>query len=318
MLDAEEALRRGYISRPEQLIRCEEYTRLQGDGRTLCFERLALPCGLEAIVSWDRCMDIPELRYRGMPVNYCGKNEEREDLAVDFSRRFSGGMLYTCGLLRVGDGDGRQPTHGRIHMQPSSLRSVTRTRDAVVLVGEMREAALFGENLLLRRRMTFDLHAAQICIEDTIENQTPQAQPVMLLYHINLGYPFLNERTRLLLPDGTRSVPVGEEARRDFDRLAVFDPPTPNRGEQDFHHELPHPDGMCRLSAVSDGLRFSLSYRADTLPYLVEWRCLRAGDYVLGLEPSNNHVDGQPLAQIEPFGEMRTRVLLRFDEEDIQ
>jgi hypothetical protein len=38
------------------------------------------------------------------------------------------------------------------------------------------------------------------------------------------------------------------------------------------------------------GLGLYLAFRADTLPYLSEWRMLAEGEYVVGLEPANTKV----------------------------
>jgi hypothetical protein len=38
------------------------------------------------------------------------------------------------------------------------------------------------------------------------------------------------------------------------------------------------------------GLGLYLGFRADTLPYLNEWKMLAEGDYVVGVEPANTKV----------------------------
>lgn len=37
----------------------------------------------------------------------------------------------------------------------------------------------------------------------------------------------------------------------------------------------------------------SLRYRVDQYPYLVEWKMMRTGAFVVGLEPANYHVEGR-------------------------
>ncbi|MDD3213781.1 MAG: aldose 1-epimerase family protein [Eubacteriales bacterium] len=322
ILNHGEALRRGYIGRPEQLIENDEVSLRQGDGRTLSCQKIALPGGLAATVAWDRCMDVTRLSYRGVPIAYLGKNAERNDLAMPFESRFSGGMLYTCGLLNVGPGDEGQPTHGRIHSQSANLRGVSLTDSALVLQGEMREAALLGENLLLRRKLEFPLDKAEVRLCDTIVNQTAHQQPYMLLYHINLGYPFLSEALKLTLPQGTETRPADENAREHVGEILCCSAPDPGFAEQDYSHQLPPENGWCRVTAVNEdlGIRLTIGYRADTLPLLQQWRCLHGGDYVLGLEPTNNRVNGRAAAAAEgslpvlaPFETVTTEVTLTFD-----
>ncbi len=323
MLPCGEALRRGYVARPEQMLENEEVTLRQGDGRTLTCQKIALPGGLAATVCWDRCMGITRLRYRGVPIAYLGKTEERDDLSQPFESRFSGGMLYTCGLLNVGPGDGGQPTHGRIHMQSAAYRGVRLADEALTLWGEMREASLLGENLLLRRELAFSLETAQVRVSDTLVNQSAHPQPYMLLYHINLGYPFLSEHLKLSLPSGTETRPATAEARAHAAELAGCGAPMPDFAEQDYSHRLPAKDGICHVAAVNAalGIRMELAYRADTLPLLQQWRCLRSGDYVLGLEPANNRVGGRAQAMAEgnlpvlaPFESVTAEVTLSFSD----
>ena len=313
----EEAIRRGYLSRPEQLMENEEAVIRTGDGGTLACQKIALPNGLAATVTWDRCMDVSRLSYRGIPIAYQAKGGEKADGSLPFSQRFPGGMLCTCGLINVGPGDAEQPAHGRVHLQAATLRGVTLTDTALELRGEMREAALFGENLLLRRTLTFPLSHAEVRLRDTVINQSPKTQPYMLLYHINLGYPFLSEHLRLSLPPGTHTVPATDTALAHQDELARFSAPDPDFEEQDFLHRLPAPGGESRLSADNAelGIRFSLRYRADALPMLNEWRCLRSGDYALALEPTNCRVNGRAQAQAEgslpvlaPFASVTTEL----------
>lgn len=296
-----DAFRQGYIARPEQLIENDTVCQCQGDGRTLTFQKIALPHGLGATVSWDRCMDITRFSYRGIPIAYLGRTDERNDTPSSFDHRFSGGMLYTCGLLNVGPGDNIQPTHGRIHLQASACRSVRRTDNAIVLQGEMRESALFGENLLLQRELIFPLDRAEMQLHDTLTNQTPHVQPYMLLYHINLGYPFLSEHLKLHLPVGTLTQPATAAAHAFGNDFTCFTAPLPDAEELDFSHRLPIENGHCQLSAENKalGIRFSLRYSAATLPLLHQWRSMRSMDYVLGLEPANNLVNGRIQAAVD-------------------
>jgi len=321
-LPNDEALRAGYIARPEQLLENEEVTVRQGDSRTLTCQKLALPNGLAATVSWDRCMDITRLSYRGIPLAFLGRTEERADAAVPFDTRFSGGMLYTCGLLNVGPGDGGQPTHGRIHLQSAARRGVEQTDTAVVLRGEMRESSLFGENLLLRRELTFPLRRAEVLLRDTIINQTPHPQPYMLLYHLNLGYPFFSEQLRLLMPPGTQTFADGGYTAPDFSAFTQFSAPHSDAQEIDLDHRLPVANGRCRLTAENRalGIGLTLSYAAAALPLFHQWICLRSGDYVLGLEPTNNRVNGRVQAAAEsslpllpPFETIVTELTLSLD-----
>ena len=63
----------------------------------------------------------------------------------------------------------------------------------------MRQARLFGENLLLRRRITTALGSSAIQIEDELTNEGWN-RAHMLMYHFNLGFPLVSPTTELAFP----------------------------------------------------------------------------------------------------------------------
>src|SRR3989304_4981179 len=63
--------------------------------------------------------------------------------------------------------------------------------------GEVRQTRVFGENLVMRRHISTALGSNRICIEDVVTNGGFTPPPQMILYHVNIGFPLLNERSRL-------------------------------------------------------------------------------------------------------------------------
>lgn len=59
-----------------------------------------------------------------------------------------------------------------------------------------REACLHAENYTLERKLETSLRSKEIKITDIIVNNSQYEQPLMLLYHINVGYPILDEGAR--------------------------------------------------------------------------------------------------------------------------
>ena len=49
--------------------------------------------------------------------------------------------------------------------------------------------------------------------------------------------------------------------------------------------------------ALGGGFGVRLDYDRAALPCLIEWQCLQSGLYVLGIEPSTNHVLGRRFAE---------------------
>ena len=54
--------------------------------------------------------------------------------------------------------------------------------------------------------------------------------------------------------------------------------------KRDFRAELINPELR---------LRMTMTWSGDTLPILSQWRSMAAGDYVLGLEPTNCFIRGR-------------------------
>ena len=153
----------------------------------------------------------------------------------------------------------------------------------------MRQTRLFGEDLYLARRISVELGSSTIQIRDTVENRGYSKTPLMLLYHITLGFPLLDEDSRLISdPHPVRAFDQGSEAGLPlWDR---FQAPTPGYQEQAFIHDLPADDEGCAEIALTNpnlGLRLSVRYHKAHLPNLIEWKMMGQGAYVLGLEPAN-------------------------------
>ncbi len=75
-------------------------------------------------------------------------------------------------------------------------------------------------------------------IEDTVENEGFEPQPLLLLYHMNLGWPLLDETARLIGPGepGKSPEPRDGEARSRLDTWDRFAAPTQGFRERVFYH----------------------------------------------------------------------------------
>ncbi len=287
---------------------------------------------LEFRVLADKCMDIGSFSYKGINMNFLSKpglqgRNHYDTNGQEALRSIMGGFFFTAGLENICapcTQDGKDyPMHGRIRTTPAEMQSHDcfweKDEYHLRVSGEMREAELFGENLVLRRRYETVYGTRTVTMTDEIENQSFRSEPLMLLYHINMGYPFLDEGTRLYIP--TRSVvPRDQDAAGHEDLFDVMEAPKDNEPEYVFIHDaVTSPDGMVRLAVVNEKLQLGLSleYSAENLPYFMEWKSIASGDYVIGLEPSNSSVYGRPyhceqgsLHRIEPF--RKEKNILRF------
>ena len=155
--------------------------------------------------------------------------------------------------------------------------------------GEIRQAAIFCENLVLRRRLTTQLGSNQIRIEDTVTNEGFEPASHMLLYHFNLGFPLLGEHTRLRV-QSEKTVARDADAQiglADWDR---FQAPTPGYREQVFiHRPVADENGLTSVELLNSQMGFGLRwvYKTAELPFLMEWKMMGEGTYVVGVEPAN-------------------------------
>ena len=294
-----------------------------GEGRAAGMKGWQVKNGpLEFTVMEDKCLDLAQVSYKGAQMNFLSKpglqgRNHYDTNGGEAQRSIMGGMMFTCGLENICapyESDKAYPMHGRIRTTPAEHTGTnTQWKGDVYemsLHGEMREAELFGENLLLKREITTTYPGKQIFVEDTIENQGFREEPVMLLYHFNVGYPLLDEGARIILP--TKKVMPRDEAAapyvKQYDRMEA---PKDNEPEYVFLHELAADEEGNTFAAVINekrGLGIRLEFNQRELPYFMEWKSLASGDYVVGLEPANSSVYGRAyheekgdLHKIQPF-----------------
>ncbi len=270
--------------------------------------------GLDFTVSLDRCMDITNASFRGVPLCWRSPVGDLhpalyEPEGAGWLRTFAGGLLATCGLTTVGspsEDDGESlGVHGRIGAAPASRVNIAEWWDGdiyrMALEGEMREASVFGPNLRLSRRIATSLGSSGVLIRDTVENLGYRTEPFMILYHFNLGWPIVSEDSRVLAPARTTR-PRDAEAAKGADRWSGFEAPTPGYAEQVFYHDLETAvDGSTCVAIVNEEMKLGLSlrFRISELPRFIQWKMMGQGTYVCGMEPANCYVTGRADARAE-------------------
>jgi len=250
----------------------------------------------------DKCLDVSEFSYRGIQFNFLSKPGLQGRNAYDTNgaeaqRSIMGGLFFTCGMENVCAPcalDGKEyPMHGRIRTTPAEhMASDARWLgdDYVISVsGEMREAELFGENLTLRREIVTKLGEKSFTLTDTICNEAFRDEPYLLLYHCNMGYPFLDEHSVLHLPSQAvhGREPWSTEHIADW---ATMQPPKDAEPEYVYEHRLgAHSNGdtLAMVENPALGLGLAIRFNRDQLNNFMQWKSIAAGDYVLGLEPTN-------------------------------
>jgi len=274
--------------------------------------------GLTFTVLPDRGLDVWTAHYNGRPLTWMSQGAPQfPDLSLPWLQQFHGGLVVTCGLTHAGKSE-TDPDTGQfrdLHGQYSRLRAVEvavdrSDPDALTLSGAVIEAQMFGAQLRLDRRYTMRLGEPAIHITDRVTNRGDLPTPLMVLYHINMGYPLIAEGARFDTPYAA-VYPRDEEARKGYDTWAEYEGPTARYPEQVFFHHLKQADEQtCALIGQDDfGLLFE--WDPSQMPYLTQWKNTREGIYVSGVEPGNCIPEGQAgarasgrLQTIEP-GESR-------------
>jgi hypothetical protein len=293
--------------------------------------------GLRFQVNADRALDITGCDFKGLPLAWRSPAGDvhpayYEPHGAGWLRSFPGGLLATCGLDQLGppcqDGGQEFGLHGRISNCPAyqvNHRAFWSGDDYVLEIsGECRQAALFNENLVLRRRIETRLGSSTIRIEDVVANDGFEPAPHMLLYHFNLGFPLVSEHSRLRL-QAESSLARDADARAGLAEWDRFQPPTPGYREQVFiHRPIPDQDNAAVVELVNPQLEIGLrwTYGATHLPYLFEWKMMGEGAYVVGVEPVNcdgvgGRASARQLGQL-PFLEPGESRRYRLDLEVIQ
>jgi hypothetical protein len=267
--------------------------------------------GLSTLVLTDRGMDLGPTWVDGHQVSWqspTGIVGPAQFDETNWLRSFHGGLLVTCGLQNVGapneDEGVRHGLHGRVsHI---AARHVTHGvveegdgRLVAEVTGEVRETDVFGSDLLLRRRIRFPMGQPAVEISDVVVNQGYKPTVLLILYHINVGYPIVAEDAVLSVP-GADVVPLNDHSAAALADHARFPPPEDGFSEMVYEHRLrpPFPE-RATMSIVNPtfgptgGIGLTVTVDPTQLSRLWQWRMLGPGMYLTGLEPSNGSVRGR-------------------------
>ncbi len=321
-----------YTGNESQLFGVRRLIIDEGNARGAVIYNVTTAGGLDFDILADTGLDMGRLKFCGVNINYMTKNgydSPARFLPVpdNFDHTFPGGMLYTCGLLNVGPqctdtrGDNEfHPLHGRYHGNSASNLFAYSDNENIYVGGEVRETEQWRHAFSIKRKYKIPVWSSEIFIEDEIKNLTPNKFEYSILYHVNFGWPFLSERTRLILPAGCETKPRTDYARDKISSQCIFSQPIDNEPECVYFNET---GNNCEPKAeiINDELKItaSLEWSKDTLPRLSQWKSMRSGEYVLGLEPSTCYTMGRSderehgeLRILEGFGVVKNNIKLSF------
>ena len=273
------------ISNFEQVASLRRYTITEGRGKDL--EVIDCDNGkIRFLLNVRKGCDMMQLYYKGQNMSFISKNgfTQRE---IPFAKRFEGGMLYTCGLDSVGEREGFEE-HGSIHNTPAEILRAERNAQEIIVEAVIRDTEICGKNLVLRRKITTPIGGDTVSVCDTLTNESYRDEEYCLLYHVNIGYPMLDEGGKIVA-DSKTCLPRTPWAEKNIDTAYQITAPIPNMEETCYYLE----PRSATVSLVNEkiGRKFTVSYSGDTLTDFLLWKNMTSGDFALGLEPCTTKLD---------------------------
>ncbi|MBQ8525570.1 MAG: aldose 1-epimerase family protein [Clostridia bacterium] len=300
-----------YIGHPSQLCGVMQFRMEGGKADGMRMLRVHNSTGLEFYVSLDRCADLPMVNFKGVNMAYiapCGLVSPNyyDNKGTGFLKSFTGGFLTTCGLTTFGSpsvDDGEElPLHGNISHTPAEQVSYDINDDEIKITAVIRDASLFGYQLIMRREISCPVSENKITITDTVENIGCRETPFMLLYHCNMGYPLLSEASELKI-NSCKVEPRNDHAAEDIERWADIAAPVSDFEEQCYYHSFDEvPEVSLYNPDINKGMR--MTFDTAELDCFTQWKMLGDNEYVMGLEPGNAQPDGRDV--------MREKGMLKF------
>jgi hypothetical protein len=217
--------------------------------------------------------------------------------------------LCRCGLASNGppgedahtDRNGRSrreslTLHGRIANQPAhyvELRVGLDPPFELSVVGHVEEGGLFLPHLALTATLTTVPGSNRVVIHDVVENRSAQPADMQMLYHCNVGPPFLEAGSRVIAPL-REMAPKDARAAEGIATYDTYAGPQAGFAEQVYLYDL-LADAAGRTLALlynragDRGLVLRMNRRE--LPCFTVWRNTAAVEdgYVTGLEPATNY-----------------------------
>ena len=190
--------------------------------------------------------------------------------------------------------------------------------------GLIRDAALFGTQLVMKRTYEFSKLSNTVTITDEIENTGVLHAPCMLLYHFNMGYPLLSENAKVVIPANSVAG-RNDHAKGGIDTRLVMEKPQADYTEMCFYYDVAEKDGMATVGIYNPDIKkgLTMSFDKSTLDNFTQWKMMGENEYVLGLEPGNCTPDGRDVMRkegklkiLKPGEFYKTKIVVRFTEKE--
>lgn len=186
--------------------------------------------------------------------------------------------------------------HGRIANLPANMVEVRVNPDPpfeLSVTGQVAEAELFGPQLVLTSTTTTVPGSNRLVIHDVVENRAAHEAELQLLYHCNIGPPYLEAGSRVAVPL-MEMAPLTARAAEDIGTWETYRGPTTGYAEQVYVFDVAadaqgRSAAMLYNQAADKGI--ALRWHKPQLPCFTVWKNTAAMEdgYVTGLEPALNY-----------------------------
>ena len=217
-------------------------------------------------------------------------------------------LMCRCGLAfngppgvdRIVDVDGNVSEseltlHGKIANLPAHRVTAQVDDDGdgtLSVTGVVDETMMFGSALQVTSTVSTKAGSNSLTITDTVFNPSAQPMELELLYHTNIGRPFLEEGSRIVAAIA-EVAPRDDHSAKAADSFDVYPGPLAGRPEEAFFFDLQADDNglttvLLKNPAGDCGLQ--MRFAKQQLPCFTLWKNPQADEdgFVTGLEPGTN------------------------------
>lgn len=276
-----ELLRDRRVARPDALAEVRE-ARDEHGARVL---QLRLDEGWHLDVLPDRGLDVGAAWWGGRPVGWRSPIAADPGAGSEWSERFLGGLVTTCGTDNIGPARAGFGMHGSHSLTPAVevawRREPCETGLRIRITGRIESRALYGRRIVVERELSLATGDPTLTLRDTLRNEGAETEPLALLYHVNIGAPYVVPGTRIQT-DAVRLRTRDDEAPVEWARVVpVTGPPSASAVVE--HLGLATPSA---LITSPGGREVRVSWSGDSLPRLFQWVWPEPGAGVVAIEPA--------------------------------